>query len=334
MKITWLHISNTADIRLCIATVRMYGTAPTTLTCLNPHSEIKAYAICCQISLLFGILLNSALLFGLIKDPLRCFRNCSSYLIMNNTFSDLVLCCYKLAKYYWRECSDGLIVSRVFTAPLYISFLSIFFLALDRCFLVCRPFKYRAFARNGKKAAAVIIFEWLFAFLNIAVVKKLETFLSGFRLLSGIFMLVCSCLFYAKTIYHLKKEARNLESKIGSGGETTMEARKQSLRKETRFVHTIMYITFLFVLTLSPLLIFDVVNENHGYGDIVKERVHMCLYFLFYSNFVINSLVYYCRLTNYRKTFRLLFCSYCSKPLSRWWKIHGRINNANDWQCL
>ena len=283
-----------------------------TVTCLNPHSDNKAYAICCQISLIAGILCNSVLLYGLVKDPLKCFRNCSSYLIMNNTFSDLSLCVYKFAKYYWRTCTDGLIVSRWFAAPLYISFESIFFLALDRCFIVCYPFKYRVFA-NGKKAMVVVIFQWLFAFLNIALRNDLEKAVHGFRLLSGIFMLLCSSLLYVKTVYHLKKEAKYLNIQ---GGNTSATARETSTRrrkrkdifKQTRFLHTIMYIAFLFVSTLSPLLVFDLFNKDHGYGDTNKTHVHMCFYFLFYSNFVINCFVYCYRLTNYRKTFRSLFC--------------------------
>ena len=283
----------------------------TTKICLNPHSDNKAYAICCQLSLLAGILCNSILLYGLAKDPLRCFRNCSSYLIMNNTFSDLLLCLYKFAKYYWRTCTDGFIVSRLFAAPLYISFLSIFFLALDRCFIVCYPFRYRVFT-NGKQAMAVIIFQWLFAFLNIAFKNDLENAVAGFRLSGAIVITLCSCLFYFKTIYHLKNEAKYLDSQCGNTswnkGQTTTETQKRSICKQERFLHTIMYITCVFVLTLSPLLIFDLVNKNHDYDNTIKEHAHMCFYFLFYSNFVINSFVYYYRLTNYRKTFKFLLC--------------------------
>jgi hypothetical protein len=281
-----------------------------TKTCLNPHTDNKAYAICCQLSLLAGILCNSILLCGLVKDPLRRFRNCSSYLIMNNTFSDLLLCLYKFVKYYWQTCTDGFIVSRLFTAPLYISFLSIFFLALDRCFIVCYPFKYRVFT-NGKQAMAVIIFQWLFAFMNVAFKNDLENAVAGFRLLGAIVMILCSCLLYIKMIYHVKNEAKYFDSQCGNASwnkrETGTETRKRSLYKQKRFLHTIMYITFLYVLTLSPLLVFDLVNKNHGYGNTIKEHVHMFFYFLFHSNFVINSFVYYYRLTNYRKTFKFLF---------------------------
>ena len=283
-----------------------------TATCLNPHSDNKAFAICCQISHIAGILCNLILLYGLVKDPLKCFRNCSSYLIMNNTFSDLLLCLYKFAKYYWRTCTDGLIVSRLFTAPLYISFGSIFFLALDRCFIACYPFKYRVFA-NGKKAMAVVIFQWLLAFFIIALRNDFEKAVPGFWLLSGIFFLLCSSLLYIKTVYHLKKEVKHLDCHSRNTGNTTRETstrrRKQrNILKQTRFVYTMMCIAFLFLSTLLPLLVFDLFNKDHGYGDIIKTHVHMCLYFLFYFNFVINCVLYCCRLTKYRKTFKSLFC--------------------------
>ncbi len=278
-----------------------------TATCLNPYSDNKAYAICCQLSLVAGILCNSTLLYGLVKDPLRCFRNCTSYLIMNNTFSDLLLCLYKFAKYYWRTCTDGFLVYRLFTAPIYISFLSIFFLALDRCFIVCYPFKYRVFT-NGKKAMAVIIFQWLFTFMNIFLRNDLEKAVAGFRLLSGIFLLLCSSFVYVKTVYHLKKEAKYLDSQSGNTSiAVETSTRRRNLLKQTRFVHTIMYIAFLLVSTLAPLLVFDLINKNHVYGDTITEHVHLCFYFLFYFNFVVNCFVYYYRLTNYRKTFKSLF---------------------------
>ena len=283
----------------------------TTDTCLNPHSDINVYAMWCQLSLLIGVLCNAMLLYGLVKDPLGCFRNCSSYLIMNNTFSDLLLCLYKFAKYYWRTCTKEMIVSRWCAAPVHISFLSVFFLALDRCLIVIYPFKYRVLM-NGKKAVAIIIFQWMFTSLNVYLKRHLENAVSGFRLLSGIFMILSSCFLYVKTIFHLKKEAKYLDfqksENWSTARKTITQKRKRNVLKQRRFLHTIMFIACLFIFTLSPLLVFDLVNDNHGYGDPVKERVHMCLYFLFYSNFVINCFVYYFRLTNYRKTFKLLFC--------------------------
>ena len=289
----------------------------TTTTCLNPHSDNKAFAFCRQFSLIVGIFCNSLLLYGLIKDPLKCFKNCSSYLIINNTVSDLILCLYRFAKYYWRSCSGDLIVSRLFSLPLYISFVSIFFLALDRCVIACYPFQYRVFM-HGKKAVpmAVIIFQWMFAFLNVALKRNLEKGVAGFRLISGIFMLFCSCLLYFKTIHHLKKEAEYLKNQRGNAPramQASIQRRQQRLRKQKHFLHTIIYITCLFVSTLSPLLIFDLVFTDHGNGNIITRHIHMCLYYLFYSNFVVNSFVYYFRLTNYRKTFKVLFC--CRRKL-------------------
>ena len=131
------------------------------------------------------------------------------------------------------------------------------------------------------------------------------------RFYYGLFMITCSCLFYIITIYHWNKAAKFLDSQsrnLPVGRANSTQRRKENLCKQKRFLHTIMCITCLFVSTLSLLLIFDLVNENHGYGDTMKEYVHMCFYFLFYSNFVINSFVYYFRLTNYRKTFKLLLC--------------------------
>ena len=286
----------------------------TARSCPNPFSDSKAFSICRQFLLMVGIFCNSLLLYGLVKDPLKCFKNCSSYLIINNTVSDLVLCLYKFARCYWQSCNGDLFVSSLFSFPLYISFLSIFFLALDRCVIACYPFQYRAFM-DGKKAVpmAVIIFQWMFAFLNIALKKFLKQLVPEFRLIGGILVLFFSCLLYLKTILHLKKEAKYLKNYCGNTStalRTSIQRRQQRLFKQKRFLYTIICITCLLVSTLFPLLIFDMVKRIHGNDNITNKHllhINMCFYYLFYSNFVINSFVYYIRLTNYRKTFKVLF---------------------------
>jgi hypothetical protein len=50
-----------------------------------------------------------------------------------------------------------------------------------------------------KQAMAVIIFQWLFAFMNIAFKNDLENSVAGFRLLGAI-VILCSCLLYIKMI--------------------------------------------------------------------------------------------------------------------------------------
>ena len=159
----------------------------------------------------------------------------------------------------------------------------------------------------------VVIFQWLFAFLNIALRNDLKKAVHGFRLLSGIFLLLCSSLLYFKTVYHLKKEVKHLDCHSGNTRSTARETstrrrKRRNILKQTRFLYTMMCIAFLFLSTLLPLLVFDLFNKDQGYRDTVKTNVHMCLYFLFYFNFVINCVLYCCRLTKYRKTFKSLFC--------------------------
>ena len=286
----------------------------TVRSCLSPYSDNAGFAFCQQFLLIFGVFCNSLLLYGLVKDPLKCFKNCSSYLIMNNAVSDLVLCLNKFARYHWRSCFNGLVAYRwSLLVTLQISFLSIFFLALDRCVIACYPFQYRVFV-NGKKAVpiAVIIFQWTLSFLHVAVqVDQNKVVLVSFHVI-GIFLLLCSCLLYFKTIHHLKKEAKNLknhcEKNSTSSTQTKTQKRQDTLFKQKRFLDTIIYITYLLVFTISPVLIFGLVEAIHGNDNFVKGRLHMSFYFLFYFNVVINSFVYYFRLTNYKKTFKVLFC--------------------------
>jgi hypothetical protein len=55
-----------------------------------------------------GLLSNSLLLFGMIQDPLKCFRNFSSYLVINLCVSDILTSLTVIAVTVWRSpCIDG-----------------------------------------------------------------------------------------------------------------------------------------------------------------------------------------------------------------------------------
>lgn len=209
---------------------------------------------------------------------------------MNNMFSDLLLCSYRFMKYYWRTCTDGFIFSHLFSAPLYIAFLSIFFLVLDRCSMVCYPFKYLSFI-NGKKSISGDSFLVAFYLRKCSFIWRTWRGCSWFSTLEWNFFWHCSCLLYIITIHHLIKKGGEIDE--FSKWKQTRRQRNGNAKTRTKpfqeksFLHAIILVTCLCVLVLSPLLVFNLVNVTRGYGDSYQERVHM-LYFLFYSNFVMN----------------------------------------------
>ena len=110
---------------------------------------------------------------------------------------------------------------------------------------------------------------------------------------------------YALTYRKLKKQSRNMASKICSEG----RAQEIKIMKEKTFLNTIITIACVALLSALPALVFFHTYEALGCSDdilavlVLKE----ILTFLFQANFAVNPLIYVLRLPNYRKTFYLLY---------------------------
>ena len=91
----------------------------------------------------FGGVSNVLLLVSFIKDPLKCFRNSGTYLVMNLSVSDCITSLLCLLSY---------IAPRTSLQPIWIffnfsisgvSFISIASISIDRFLMVASPIKHR-----------------------------------------------------------------------------------------------------------------------------------------------------------------------------------------------
>jgi hypothetical protein len=119
-----------------------------------------AYIIPRYVVILAGILPNIFLVIGLIKDPLKCFRNSSSYLILNLAISDILTNLSWFLVQYWRPCINGFSLHPLIYLPPYVGCFSIAAMAFDRYMSCVHPFKYRIqITRN--LTIAIIFLQWL-----------------------------------------------------------------------------------------------------------------------------------------------------------------------------
>ena len=254
---------------------------------------------------IFGAVSNVLLLVAFIKDPLKCFRNSGTYLVINLSVSDCLVCFLHLFSFWAEACLVVHFLERWWPA---VSLISITCISIDRFLIVAYPIKHRALIK-GKVVVLWLAAIWTVSFVVLASALFSEISMlireSVFLIFSIMIMILSSAL-YLFTCCKLKKQSRNIALQNSTGG------RAQELRnlKEKRFFKTIIIIAFIaFVFTL-PVLVFFFINTFLRLRDYIMapDIVFMLLRFLFQINFAVNPLMYFMRLPNYRKAFYAIYC--------------------------
>ena len=119
------------------------------------YAELK-YTI--YFTLCVGVVSHLLLLICLIKDPLKCFRNSVTYLIMNLALSDFTVCATGLFRML--GVTQSTVIVSISNTALLASLFSIISIALDRYMLTVHPFKHRVLS-TGKRVAIWIVSIWL-----------------------------------------------------------------------------------------------------------------------------------------------------------------------------
>ena len=255
--------------------------------------------------LFLGVASNILLLFAFLKDPLKCFKNSGTYLLMNLSVSDCLTCLcapfssYVPLIYFHTDFFSQFVVILVVNA----SFLSITSISIDRFLMVTLPIKHRIYVK-GKVMAIWIAAIWMLSSL-ISAFSFFYTFKKHkevvVHIISASFV-VLSTLMYSFTYHKLKKQSRNIAL------ENSRESRVQEIRilKEQKFLKTIIIIA---CIAFASLLTFFQVSWSLDLAS--DSRVFITcrkvLTYVFFTNFAVNPLIYVVRLENYRKTFYLLY---------------------------
>ena len=255
-----------------------------------------------------GAVLNTLLLFSFIKDPLKCFRNSATYLVMNLAVSDCFACLFAAVHHAINIGATSNYNTLQFFILVFgnVSLLSIASISLDRFLMVTYPMKHRFFMKN--RAVGI----WLPAIWILSCVIPVCTmkYEQKRRREIGIYILgaivgAFSAVMYASIFHKLRKQSRKMASHKSS------ESRTQEIRimKEKRFLKTIIIVAAIVFFCIVPSMIFYEARKSIGWKrDSVAFTISKKLFtFVFYANFAVNPLIYATRLPNYRRTFHLLF---------------------------
>ena len=184
---------------------------------------------------------NVLLLVAFIKDSLKCFRNSGTYLVINVSTSDCMMCVFSLAVYITPRTNVlyPFLSFFVFWMGL-ASFVSIISVSIDRFVMVTYAIKYRILM-NGK-----VMILWISAIWIVSCAIPLFQLLSDrYCLDSGrvlyifsVIIIILSSVMYSSTYYKLKKQSRSIALQNSNGN----RAQEIRILKEKRFLRTIIII--------------------------------------------------------------------------------------------
>ena len=275
----------------------------------NSHTlgnEFTAYFnLPCIIIGVIGVASNVLLLVAFIKDPLKCFRNSGTYLVMNVSISDCVVGLFSSLSHITRKVSVSypIIYFIVFWVVL-VSFVSITSISIDRFLMISYPIKHRILIK-GK-----VMISWIAAIWMVSCVIPLFQTLSDFPSISikralyifCVIVIALSAVMYLSTYYKLKKHSRNiaLQNAIGN------RAQEIRILKEKRFLKTIIVIACLAFACTLPFLVRYLIYSylDHLQAKAISFKIYITI---MYINFAVNPFIYILRLPNYRKTFYLIY---------------------------
>ena len=273
-------------------------------------NEFSYYNLPIIIISIVGLVSNVLLLVAFIKDPLKCFRNSGTYLVINLSASDCMMCIFSLALYITPRTNVlyPFLSFFVFWMGL-ASFVSITSVSIDRFVMVTYALKYRILM-NGKVMILWISAIWIFS-CAIPLFRLLSDRhdLDSRRVLYifSVIIIIQSSVMYSSTYYKLKKQSRSIVLQNSNGN----HAQEIQILKEKRFLRTIIIIASIAFVCFIPYLVCSVL---YSYLRLLEDNLQAFLVLqavftsIFYINFAVNPSIYVLRLPSYRKTFYILYC--------------------------
>ncbi len=270
------------------------------------------------------ILANGLLIFAMLKDPLKCFLNTTSYFIFHLAFSDLLnSLMFMEESLLWLTKFGGIdglprafriLNSLVFEVLLYANPASIFSLALERCLSIVFPLWHKVNVTAGVCRIWLAMI-WVSGALWVGIRYILLIYFQQERAykvmatLGPVVFVLATLICYSAGAFIVRKRRLVLkqDTAISKAAQKAAEVR---LRNENRFLRT-MFIIFLgFLLGVIPASVcfyfIDVVTietKNH----VIKHTMNVSDMMLV-LNYAVNTFIYLWRLPKYRKTFQVLYC--------------------------
>ena len=257
-----------------------------------------------------GLLCNLILLVCMIKDPLRAFRNPSSYLIANLAIGDMETCIGQLVVHVLSlsghvETAEVVFKNGITFFGPDLSCMCLVSLAVERYFCITRPIIYRVRFTATKSVCLILVIWFLhisrIVAINVCIPKgivqlkdvKLYTLL--LYAVSVLFCLICNI----ATLCFMKRKERQGRALQESTG-TQPESQDPRTRSQRRLVVTMVIVTSCIVVTIVPFTILMFLSNFQDFQ--IPAEVIETVRMTYFLNFVINPALYFWRMARYRKS--------------------------------
>ena len=288
-------------------------------------AEPKLWSFICFILLsTTAVVANGLLMFAMIKDPLKCFGNTTSYFVFNLAISDFLNSLFFLEdSLLWLtkfRSVQGLprtwmiINISLFETIVLVNFTSLFSLALERCLGIVLPLWHKVHVTQKVCRvwiAAVWLLVTIFVFVRYtySIYYNDEQVYKHLGIVPWLSNFLATIMCYSIASFSVRRRRLALKKNTAIS-EMTYRVNQIRLRSENQFLSTIFIITILLIVGSASSVIFHSVKYKFLSMD-TSDNITF-LYdlsdMLFILNFVLNPFIYLWRLPKYRKTFQVLYC--------------------------
>ena len=321
-----IHCNFTANVTISNNSITC-GTEQEIFT--DPYAEWARFAFGSAIYMIvvsfITIVANALLLLVILIDPLKTFKNSTSYFLIGLAISDLLTAMIQLPLtsscfifYYLQGPEQGLnLCAEIFielgqtqtAITLTVSFLIVFAFTFTQFVIVSSPLKYARLVTSRKVGIWVVILYvycvlfWVSQYwgIPIEVLGKIDVFLHTLIIpyVTIVFYVLLHCTFKRKMAASKKLSS---ESQIQQGSNET-----QSNRIQRKFITVNCILIAILFFTSQPSAIFWLLSE-FWFQEITPRllTINLMIDNILYLKIVLDPFVYAWRLPKYREALRVI----------------------------
>lgn len=285
---------------------------------IEPWNFIISVIICAT-----AAIANLLLLFAIYKNPLKCFRNPTSFFIANLGIADLLNSLINIEEllasqtvYKTSFCFPGvwaMIFPGILGFIFLLTFPSVTVLALERYMSIAHPLWHQVKV-TSRRCYTWIALVWLVNLIYtgitvISVAHDKSSLSVVLTLYPSVFYLTTTLIYFLAFI-SIRKQRYLLFTDV-TKTEITRKMLELRLRNQNRFLSTLLIINIVLTFGLIPTII-SVYLQYRQYGsetDGTAMEVWLPVAnILLFLNTAANPFLYIWRLPKYRKTFSVIYC--------------------------
>jgi hypothetical protein len=273
-----------------------------------------------------GVVANVLLLLAIFKDPLKCFRDATTYLIVNLSLSDILNLVLAIEELFLLQTKYGSIYDlpprvavinyAVFEFTAFLTYPSIFALALERSLAIIYPLWHKVHITSSTSyiwLTTVWLFGFVVAGVNSVLLYREQINIAKYTLmLPSAFFSLFTLVFYCIACMSIEKQrlATRSNNSLSEIHRRSIEVR---LRTQKQFLFTVFVVNIGLISALVPTVVMTYYIDTNletmsmDNADPIFVGLSYTIDILLHLNYGANPFIYVWRIQKYRKTFLSLY---------------------------